>query len=84
LPPAKKNKDIFMKKRLGFIDGLAIIIVIIGALNWGFIGLFNYDVIATVLGEMNILTRVAYMIIGLAGLWTIFAFMKKRRAAQKT
>jgi len=73
-----------MKKRLGFIDGLAIIIVIIGALNWGFIGLFNYDVIATVLGEMNILTRVAYMIIGLAGLWTIFAFMKKRRAAQKT
>ena len=68
-----------MKKKMNFVDGLAMIIVVLGALNWGFVGLFNYDVIAAIFGEMNILTRVAYMVVGLAGLWTIFAYLRRRK-----
>ena len=55
-----------------FIDKLAMILVIIGALNWGGIGLFGFDTVAFLCGgQMAILSRIIYTLVGLAGLWCI-------------
>jgi len=54
------------------IDKLALILVIVGALNWGGIGLFGFDTVAFFFGgQMALLSRVIYALVGLAGLWCI-------------
>ena len=53
------------------IDTIALILVIIGAINWGLVGLFNFDLVAMLFGTMTALSRIVYIIIGIAGLWSI-------------
>ena len=53
------------------LDRLAIVIVIIGALNWLLVGLFRYDLVAAIFGESTFITRAIYTIVGLAGLYSI-------------
>ena len=54
------------------LDRIALIFVIIGALNWGMIGLFQLDVVAFMFGGPGaILSRVVYTLVALAGIWTI-------------
>jgi len=59
------------------LDWTALTLVIIGAINWGLIGLFRFDLIATLFGGMeSALSRVIYVIIGLAGLYCLSLYMK--------
>lgn len=53
------------------IDKIALVLVIIGAVNWGLIGLFRFDLVAAIFGEMSVLSRIVYSLVGIAGLWTI-------------
>lgn len=53
------------------IDKIALVLIIIGAINWGLIGLFGFDLVATLFGEMSILSRIVYGLVGLSGLWGI-------------
>ncbi len=54
------------------IDKIALILVIIGALNWGSVGLFGFDCVAFLFGgQIGMLSRVIYTLVGLAGLWCI-------------
>ena len=46
----------------------ALTLVIVGALNWLLIGLFNFDLVATLFGEMSVLSRIVYSLVGVAGL----------------
>ena len=50
------------------LDGTALTIAIIGALNWGLIGLFRFDLVAFLFGDMSWLSRIVYVIVGLCGL----------------
>ena len=52
---------------------IAIILVVIGGLNWGLVGLFNFDLVAAIFGEMSVLSRIVYTIVGLAALYDIVA-----------
>ena len=55
----------------------ALILVIIGALNWGSIGLFGIDIVASLFGgQMSVISRVIFTVVGLAGLWSISFFFK--------
>ena len=58
------------------IDYIALILVIIGAINWGLIGLFGFDLVATLFGSMSIISRIVYTLVGIAGLWSIRFFAK--------
>ncbi len=61
------------------MDTVALILVIIGALNWGLIGLFNFDLVATLFGgQTSLLSRIIYSIVGLAGLYSITFLMGNR------
>jgi len=54
------------------LDTLALVLVIIGAINWGLIGLFNFDLVAALLGgQTSFLSRAVYVLVGLAGLYSI-------------
>jgi len=59
------------------IDWIALVLVIIGGLNWGLIGLLDFDLVATIFGEMTTLSRVVYSIVGLAAIWTIYYVTKE-------
>ena len=53
------------------IDKIALILIIIGAINWGLIGFFKFDLVATIFGEMSVLSRIIYALVGISGLWGI-------------
>lgn len=58
-----------------FIDGTALTIVIVGAINWLLIGLFRFDLVAFIFGNMNWISRIVYAIVGLCGLYLISFYM---------
>ena len=51
-------------------------LVIVGALNWGLIGVFNFNLVSKVFGEMSLLSRVIYALVGIAGLMELVGFVK--------
>jgi len=66
-----------MAKVVNAIDWLALVLVIIGALNWLLVGIFGLDIVAAALGGSAALgARIVYVIVGLAGLWLIYTGYK--------
>ena len=62
------------------MDTLSLILIIIGALNWGLIGLFQFDLVAALFGGMTgVISRVVYTLVGLAGLWGITLLFRRNR-----
>ena len=60
------------------MDIIAMILMIIGALNWGLIGICQFDVVASVFGGMaGIVSRIIYTLFGLAGIWGIIMLCRK-------
>ncbi len=53
------------------IDKIALILVIIGAVNWGLIGFFNFNLVEMLFGNMTIIARIIYALVGISGLWAI-------------
>ena len=51
------------------IDVLAAVLVVVGALNWGLVGLFKFDLVATLLGDSTAGARMIYLLVGLAGIF---------------
>jgi len=61
------------------LDRIALVLVIIGALNWGMVGLFQFDTVAWLFGGAGaVLSRVVYSLIALGGIWTISLLFKER------
>lgn len=58
------------------LDSIALALVIIGAINWGLIGFFQFDLVAALFGDMSILSRIIYALVGLCGLYAISFFAK--------
>ncbi len=53
------------------LDRVALVLVIIGALNWLSVGLFRYDLVASIFGTASLITRTIFTIVGIAGLYSI-------------
>lgn len=61
------------------MDRIALILTIIGALNWGSIGLFQFDIVAWICGgPASLLSRIIYTVVGLAGIWCISLVFRAR------
>ena len=64
------------------MDTIALILSIVGCLNWGLVGLFRFDLVAWLFGGADSLfSRLVYIIVGLAGLWSI-TFLFRRNAVR--
>jgi len=62
-----------------FLDNLSLILVIVGALNWGSIGLFGFDFVGFLFGgQLSVMSRIVFALVGLAGLWSITLLFKDK------
>ncbi|MBR0449230.1 MAG: DUF378 domain-containing protein, partial [Clostridia bacterium] len=63
------------------VDRIALIIAVIGALNWGSIGLFGFDIVAWICGGQDaIASRIIYTVVALAGIWCISLIFRARES----
>ena len=63
------------------MDRLSLLLVIVGAINWGLVGLFQFDLVAFLFGgQAALISRVLYTIIGAAGVWSISMLFTSRQA----
>lgn len=53
------------------LQKIALVFTIIGAINWGLVGLFDFNLVATLFGAENIMTRIIYVLVGIAGIINI-------------
>lgn len=59
-----------------YLDGVALTIAIIGAITWGLIGIFRFDLVAFLFGDMSWLSRIVYVLVGICGLYLLTFYMK--------
>ncbi|MCC2631418.1 MAG: hypothetical protein K0S20_117 [Patescibacteria group bacterium] len=58
-----------MENRLSAIDWVALVLVLVGGLNWGLVGLLDFNLVDTLFGDMSTVSRVVYSLVGLATLY---------------
>ena len=67
------------------LDKLVLALVIIGALNWGSIGIFQFDLVGALFGgQAALLSRIVYTLVALAGVWAISFFFRDTEASHET
>ena len=64
---------------LSALDWVAMVLMIVGGLNWGLVGAFEFDLVATLFGEMTAISRLVYVLVGLAALYGVFMLTKLTR-----
>ena len=66
------------------MDKIALLLVIIGSINWGLVGIFNFDLVASLFGgQTAMLSRIIYTLVGAAGLWCISLLFREREMARE-
>ena len=66
------------------MDRIALILTVLGALNWGSIGLFQFDIVAWICGgQSSLLSRIIYTVIALAGVWCISLIFRARESFEQ-
>lgn len=65
------------------LDCIALTIVIIGAINWGLIGFFSFDLVAFIFGNMSWISRIVYALVGICGLYLITFYMRLGNDAEQ-
>ncbi len=66
------------------MDRISLLLVIVGAINWGLIGLFQFDLVAFLFGgQAALISRVLYTVIGAAGVWSISMLFTSRDAREE-
>lgn len=63
-------------KNLKFFDWIALLLVIIGGLNWGLVGFFGFNLVEAIFGNMTTVIRVIYAVVGLASVYILFICAK--------
>lgn len=53
------------------VNKITLLLLIVGGLNWGLVGLLQFDLVAAIFGEMSLLSRVVYTLVGLSALWQL-------------
>ena len=59
------------------LNMIAMILVLIGAINWGLVGVFNFDLVAAICGAMSTVSRIIYTLVGISGVYGAFTFFMK-------
>lgn len=59
-----------------YLDCTALTLTIIGALNWGLIGLFRFNLVTFLFGDMSWLSRIIYILVGICGLYLVTFYMR--------
>jgi uncharacterized membrane protein YuzA (DUF378 family) len=79
-PERRSGADQSMARRMGAFDWLAMVLMIIGGINWGLVGLMNIDLVAAIFGDGTTAARVVYALVGLAALYSIYTMSQRQPA----
>jgi uncharacterized protein len=60
-------------------DVLIAVLLVVGGLNWGLVGIFHFDLVGTLLGDMSIFSRIVYAVVGLAAVYQAVAWKSIQR-----
>ncbi len=60
------------------LDYIALVLVVIGAVNWGLIGFFNFNLVRLIFGDMTLISRIVYALVGVSGLYALSFFGRLR------
>ena len=63
--------------KMNTLDWIALILIVVGRLNWGLVGLFQFDLVEAILGSVPIAQRIVYILVGLSAIYTIYYASKK-------
>jgi uncharacterized protein len=77
--PPPQTKEYEAVKALNI---LTLILVIVGGLNWGLVGLFNFDLVATIFGAGSVVARLVYVVVGLSAIWQFWPLSSAFRAGE--
>ncbi|MFW5888519.1 MAG: DUF378 domain-containing protein [Patescibacteria group bacterium] len=58
-------------KKFNALDWVVFILLVVGGLNWGLVGLFEFDLVAALFGEMSLLSKIVYDVVGLSALYML-------------
>ena len=53
---------------------IAYVLVIVGAINWGLVGIFGFDLVAALFGDMSLLSRIVYILVGISGILMLLSY----------
>ncbi|HPA25691.1 MAG TPA: DUF378 domain-containing protein [bacterium] len=65
-----------MNNKILTFDWVALILIIVGGLNWLLVGLFSWDLVAAIFGAMSLISRIVYVLVGLSAVYWLFAMGK--------
>jgi len=65
--------------KLSVLGWIALILVIVGGLNWFLVGLFSFDLVAAIFGSMTIISRIVYILVGISAVYMIFFALKLKK-----
>lgn len=60
---------------MNYLKYLTFILVIVGALNWGLVGIFNFDLVAFLFGQMSLISKIVYVLVGISAIFTAIIAM---------
>ena len=62
------------------LNVLALVLLIVGGLNWGLVGLFDFNLVSAIFGDMTLLSRIIYVLVGISALWQIMPLLRRENA----
>jgi uncharacterized protein len=62
------------------VNSITLLLLIVGGLNWGLVGLFDFDLVAVLFGPGSLLARIVYILVGVSALWQIIPLVRGREA----
>jgi uncharacterized membrane protein YuzA (DUF378 family) len=69
----KNRKEVEDMRRMSTLEWVAFVLVVLGAVNWGLVGLFGFNLVETIFGTATTLTRLVYVLVGVAGVYELVA-----------
>jgi uncharacterized membrane protein YuzA (DUF378 family) len=62
------------------LNVLILVLLIVGGLNWGLVGLFDFNLVSAIFGDMTLLSRIIYVLVGISALWQIMPLLRGENA----
>ena len=70
----------YKKMKLNALDWVTLVLVVVGGLNWGLVGLFDFNLVDSIFGMMSMLSRIIYILVGLSAVYMIWMTLSKKDA----
>ncbi len=70
-------------KKMGTVGWIAFVLVVIGALNWGLVGALEFNLVGTLFGEMEVLIRAVYVLVGLGAIYMVYEVFASKESVSE-